>query len=552
MADSLGKRILGTTFNVIIGRDKKRHGHGDATREVFETVVFVVVLVLMLKLFVAEAFVIPTGSMASTLWGDQVVAECPECGYEFAISAASSHGRPRAAPSAVACQNCGHAFSPKNANDWSSGDRVLVAKYEYHIRDPKRFDVPVFKYPEQPYNASELTAMNYIKRLVGLPGETIAIYKGDLYRTTALTYSHRKRPDNPDHLWRLRLPGPVSEAELNEEGATVIRGENNMYYIPSRDHTYMNDPEALKLFESGGFEPIRKSPEEILTVRRLVFDLDKQPKSLTGNLKTRWHPAPDAGAGWNAKENGFEFSGESMGWLRYQNVEPGWRSNQNQPNQPVEISDYLAYNSSLGAMNQVTDLLVECRAEFKSASDTVILELTKSGEKFWAEFADGKCRLLRLAAGSSTPVAMAEQSTDIGAGRYNLRLANFDQRLTVWVDGNALDFGDNANYNPPPQEPTEKPSEDLHEPARIGAKGSVSIDKVQLWRDIYYTLNEGDWIPRAGAVETHYVQPGHYFCLGDNSASSADGRSWGLVPERLMLGRAVVIYWPLSRIRVIK
>ena len=82
--------MLQTAFNIIVGRDKKRHAHGDPTREVFETVVFVVVLVLMLKLFVAEAFVIPTGSMASTLWGDQVKVECPECGEMFPASAAVS------------------------------------------------------------------------------------------------------------------------------------------------------------------------------------------------------------------------------------------------------------------------------------------------------------------------------------------------------------------------------------------------------------------------------------------------------------------------------
>src|SRR5271156_3648874 len=40
----------------------------DAFREIVETVVFVVVLVLLLKAFIAEAFVIPTGSMATTLW----------------------------------------------------------------------------------------------------------------------------------------------------------------------------------------------------------------------------------------------------------------------------------------------------------------------------------------------------------------------------------------------------------------------------------------------------------------------------------------------------
>ena len=39
----------------------------DSVREVIETIVFVTVLVLLLKCFVAEAFVIPTGSMAETL-----------------------------------------------------------------------------------------------------------------------------------------------------------------------------------------------------------------------------------------------------------------------------------------------------------------------------------------------------------------------------------------------------------------------------------------------------------------------------------------------------
>src|SRR5438132_14171422 len=41
----------------------------DNFREIVETVVFVVVLVLLLKSFVAEAFVIPTGLMAERVWG---------------------------------------------------------------------------------------------------------------------------------------------------------------------------------------------------------------------------------------------------------------------------------------------------------------------------------------------------------------------------------------------------------------------------------------------------------------------------------------------------
>ncbi|MFH1355377.1 MAG: signal peptidase I [Candidatus Omnitrophota bacterium] len=43
-----------------------------------------------------------------------------------------------------------------------------------------------------------------------------------------------------------------------------------------------------------------------------------------------------------------------------------------------------------------------------------------------------------------------------------------------------------------------------------------------------------------------------YFVLGDNSASSKDSRYWGFVPRGDILGKALVIYWPPKRIRIIK
>jgi signal peptidase I len=59
----------------------------DNFREVVETIVFVVVLVLLLKTFLAEAFVIPTGSMATTLLGYHYPVACKECGYAFPVNA---------------------------------------------------------------------------------------------------------------------------------------------------------------------------------------------------------------------------------------------------------------------------------------------------------------------------------------------------------------------------------------------------------------------------------------------------------------------------------
>jgi type IV secretory pathway protease TraF len=55
-----------------------------------------------------------------------------------------------------------------------------------------------------------------------------------------------------------------------------------------------------------------------------------------------------------------------------------------------------------------------------------------------------------------------------------------------------------------------------------------------------------------GKLDTYYVQPGHYLCMGDNSSQSSDGRMWGLVPDRLMLGRAVFIFFPFDRIGFIR
>lgn len=52
--------------------------------------------------------------------------------------------------------------------------------------------------------------------------------------------------------------------------------------------------------------------------------------------------------------------------------------------------------------------------------------------------------------------------------------------------------------------------------------------------------------------EPTVVPEGFVFVLGDNSGSSHDSRKWGFVPEENIIGRAELIYWPFSRIRILE
>jgi signal peptidase I len=555
---------------------EKQHSP-DSFREIIDTVVFVVVLVLMLKSFSAEAFVIPTGSMAPTLYGYQKVVTCPECGEKFPVNCSRqvepSDGRTSYVGDCI-CPNCRKHISfsppPEWRNEagpvadsdripdpgWSSGDRVLVAKFVYDLlqRLPDRLDVVVFKYPGEaegrdpfPYHSGPVkkhVPMNYIKRLIGLPGETIAIHRGKIF---------------------VLPPGMGPHYDDFEKAA----GDPNKFALlweRHNTHPSTNDDDPIKkLFKAGKFTIVRKKPEVLLSMMRLVYDNDHQARDLKGPEYQRWVSAERSG--WSASgDTGFAHDGTSAtegSWLRYRHVLRG------SPDRPQLITDFTGYNTSDGGGdpgNWASDLVLECQAKVEKAEGNLILELSRGPDRFEASFdlAKDTCTLFRTT--NDEKVELDSKPSPIKAGgTYKLRFANVDDRLVVWVDEKLI-FGEGVTYNPAANF-TPIRENDLDRPASIGAPGArVSVSKLKLWRDVYYTsgrdggrpdscdvagfsATEPDtWKSFADApVATYYVQPEHFLCLGDNSPASSDSRAWGLVPRRLMLGKALLVYYPFNR-----
>jgi signal peptidase I len=534
----------------------------NSLREIVETVVFVVVLVLLLKSFSAEAFVIPTGSMATTLWGYQKDVVCPQCGFKFPVNCSDEgEGKTQDHLAGGTCPNCRFPIDFNREHlylDCRTGDRVLVAKYFYDsgLVNPNRLDVVVFKYPEKP-QINQL-AQNYIKRLIGLPRETIGIYYGKLY-----------------------VLSPDRGQQYPEDLTNVP--EVRRWEWP---HMHKDDAKELLLDPKTPFELVRKPPKKILSMRRIVFDNDFQPHDLEGKLPPRWADDGSSPSWLPDGPTGFRHppqSGEAMAWLRYRHI---LRAGP----QPELITDFMGYNSKVygnsrhgmehpvPSHNWVGDLILESEATVEEPSGELVLELSKSGDRFQArwDLTSGTCSLWRLAGGQEIKLASAATAVR-KKGTYHLRFANVDERLTVWVD-EKLAFGDGVIYDAPS---IRRPTANDLQPASIGIQGGgVRVRKLQLWRDTYYTVTVDQRLADAPGMRdigggdeaererryhellsnpdrweeafanmpstTMYVQPGHYLCLGDNSPESSDGRSWGLVPNRLMLGRALLVYWPLG------
>lgn len=144
--------------------------------------IIVAMLVLLVNPYLVEAFTSPSNAMAPTLLGPHHVAACPRCRGPAYVSP-DPFPRPGARPPELAI--CGRCLQVSEVADIPAAidppDRFLVDR----LSAPRRWDVVVFRYPEDP-------SVQYAKRLVGLPGEAVSIKDGAVWID-----GRRQRPPPP-------------------------------------------------------------------------------------------------------------------------------------------------------------------------------------------------------------------------------------------------------------------------------------------------------------------------------------------------------------------
>jgi|ETNmetMinimDraft_15_1059895.scaffolds.fasta_scaffold03398_5 signal peptidase I len=444
-------------------------------REWGESLGIALVLALILRHFVVEAFKIPTKSMEPTLIGDQ-----------------------------------------------ASGDKILVSKFIYDFSDPKRGDVVVFKYPEDPYK-------NYIKRLIGLPGEEIKIWLGDVYVNGKIWRKDRSvqralwMPVMSDHLlWdevsglAIRQLGPTER--LPDEVVTPLQEDIQNWqrqnyssrselvpkrrlsvWQPNDDQEWASTPKGLTV------KPAQGEPSMVHYYERRVFD---RVLRATGDLMPFMRDGGDA----------YEY--------------------------PVTIM------RSPRDLNPVDDLSLRFHVTPSSGSGEVKIVLGDSRRRIVATIAVGQpapVKVLIERTGESESKEVPGDPFGLPKGKSTkIAFQNVDDSIILEINRKRF------IYHEYPQAVQGRIPRNRIE-AGFGIKGTgAEFTQIRLERDIYYLadLYGPDGIPQKWQLSDR-----QYFVLGDNSPNSKDSRLWETgpaVPAENLIGEAFMVFWPPKRMRVIR
>lgn len=205
-------------------------------RDNIEAFAVAIALALVIRHYCIEAFRIPTMSMNPTLLGDYTAED----------------------------------------GERRHGDRILVDKFVYLWRDPRRYEVIVFRYP---LNANR----NFIKRLVGLPGDWLRLVDGDVWvsRDEGATWKIQRKPEGvQDQLFFPYYPEPPEDPAAFTR-FRAWRKDSEAWNVDERDRVFSvdagSDPAVLEF--DAKVHPFGESPGSYATPPfvgdvRARFDLE--------------------------------------------------------------------------------------------------------------------------------------------------------------------------------------------------------------------------------------------------------------------------------------
>ena len=158
-----------TSRDKVCSRKLPRLLSGSRTRWILllSAAVLVVTRMALVRGFVAPIYV-AGASMAGTLQGQHVRMECEDCQiyYVSGLRFRGDYGE-------TTCPNCGYSQNT-SSNRVYPGDRVLVDQWYGRWQQPSRWDLVALQSPD---GSGEMI----VKRIIGMPGEQVAIQSGDLF-----------------------------------------------------------------------------------------------------------------------------------------------------------------------------------------------------------------------------------------------------------------------------------------------------------------------------------------------------------------------------------
>lgn len=114
------------------------------------------------------------------------------------------------------------------APNYQEGEYLVVEKMSYRVSKPNRGDVVVFEFPGQPMPCGPFAGhdcINFIKRIVGLPGERIEVRDGRIF------IYNKKHPEG------LEVKEPYLPADVITGGADSRSLGENEYYVLGDNRT---------------------------------------------------------------------------------------------------------------------------------------------------------------------------------------------------------------------------------------------------------------------------------------------------------------------------